>query len=251
MKIVVMGGSGLVGTKVVNKLRARGHDVEAASLKSGVNSLTGEGLAPALANARVVVDVTNSPTLDAAAIDFFTPSTRNLLAAEADAGVEHHVALSIVGIERLPDSGYFRAKVAQENLIRSASIPYSIVRSTQFFEFIPRMADDATDGSTVRLATALIQPIASDDIAGALCDIAVEPASNGIVEVAGPEQFHIDALIRGVLSARDDPRTVVGDPHATYFGTELEERSLVPDDGRARIAATRFQDWQSREPANR
>ncbi|MEV0136412.1 alpha/beta hydrolase fold domain-containing protein [Dactylosporangium sp. NPDC050688] len=246
LKIVVVGGSGLIGTKLVNKLRGLGHEVVAASLDSGVNTLTGEGLAAALVNAQVVVDVTNSPSFeDTAVMDFFTTSTRNLLAAEANAGITHHIALSIVGIDRLPSNGYFRAKVEQENLIKGSSIQYSILRVTQFFEFIERIAGAATDGDTVRLSPALIQPMAAEDVAEALCELAVEVPVNGTVEVAGPQQFPLDELVRSVLRTRNDPRTVIGDPRATYFGAELDERSLVPDDGRAHLAGTRFDEWLS------
>jgi uncharacterized protein YbjT (DUF2867 family) len=243
MKIVVVGGTGLIGTKVVNGLRGRGHEVVAASLPSGVNTITGEGLAPALANAQVVIDVTNAPSFeDAAAMDFFTTSTRNLLAAEADAGVTHHVALSVVGIDRLPASGYYRAKVAQERLIEESSTQHTIVRATQFFEFVDRIADDATDGDTVHLAPVLIQPIAAQDVADGLCEVAAEPV-NGTVEVAGPEQFRLDELIRTVLGGRRDPRKVISDPDAPFFGTQLEERSLIPDGSRVRTAKTRFEEW--------
>ena len=245
MKIVVVGGSGLIGTKVVNGLTGRGHEVMSASLQSGVNTITGDGLAPALADAQVVIDVTNAPSFeDAAVMDFFTTSTSNLLGAEADAGVMHHVALSIVGIDRLPASGYYRAKVAQERLIEESPIPYTIVRATQFFEFIDRIADEATDGDTVHLAPVLIQPTAADDIAEALCEVAVEPAVNGTVEVAGPEAFRLDELIRTVLSSRGDPRKVISDPDTLFFGTQLGERSLIPDGSPTRPAKTRFEDWQ-------
>ena len=245
MKIVVVGGSGLIGTKVVNGLGARGHEVVSASLQSGVNTVTGEGLAKALADAQVVIDVTNAPSFeDAAVMDFFTTSTRNLLAAESDAGVAHHVALSIIGIDRLPASGYYRAKVAQERLIEESATPYTIVRATQFFEFIDRIADEATDGDTVHLAPVLIQPTAADDIAAALCEVAVEPAVNATVEVAGPEQFRLDELIRAVLGRRNDPRKVVSDTDSLFFGTPLEERSLIPDGTRTRPGQTRFEDWQ-------
>jgi uncharacterized protein YbjT (DUF2867 family) len=245
MKIVVVGGSGLVGSKVVNRLRDRGHDVVSASLQTGVNTITGEGLAPALANAQVVVDVTNAPSFeDAAVMDFFTTSTRNLLAAEADAGVTHHVALSIVGIDRLPDSGYYRAKVAQEKLVKESSTPYTLVRATQFFEFLARIADDATDGDTIHIAPVLIQPMAADEVAAAVCEAAAEPAVNSTVEVAGPQQFHLDELIRIVLGSHNDPRKVVSDPDARFYGTRLDERSLVPHDSAARLAKTRFEDWR-------
>lgn len=245
MKIVVIGGSGLIGSKLVPKLREHGHQVVPASPDSGVNTLTGEGLAEALASAAVVVDVSNSPSFeDAAVLEFFETSTGNLLDAEAAAGVGHHVALSVVGTERLSESGYFRAKIAQEKLIRRSSIPYSIVRATQFFEFIKRIADDATDGNTVRLAPVLIQPMAAEDVAIAVGRISVGSPVNGIVEVAGPQQFRLDELIRRVLSERDDPREVITDPHARYFGAELGERTLVPGDD-ARLAETHLDDWLS------
>ena len=245
MKIVVIGGSGLIGSKLVRKLREHGHQVVAASPDSGVNTLTGEGLAEALASAAVVVDVSNSPSFeDAAVLKFFKTSTGNLLDAEAAAGVGHHVALSVVGTERLSESGYFRAKMAQEKLIRRSSIPYSIVHATQFFEFIKRIADDATDGNTVRVAPVLIQPMAAEDVASAVGRISVGAPVNGIVEVAGPQQFRLDELIRRFLSERDDPREVITDPHARYSGAELGERTLVPGDD-ARLAETRFDDWLS------
>jgi uncharacterized protein YbjT (DUF2867 family) len=245
MKIVVIGGSGLIGSKLVTKLRAHGHEVVAASLDSGVNTITGEGLAEALRGAAVVVDVSNSPSFeDAAVLKFFETSTRNLLAAEAKAGVGHHVALSVVGTERLSESGYFRAKIAQEKLIRGSSIPYSIVHATQFFEFVKSIADAATDGNTVRLAPVLIQPMAAEDVASAVGKIAVGSPVNGIVEVAGSQQFRLDELIRRGLRARHDPREVIADPHARYFGAKLGERTLLPGDN-ARLAETRFDDWLS------
>ena len=245
IKIVVVGGSGLVGSKLVKKLRDTAHEVVAASRDSGVNTLTGEGLADAMRGASVVVDVSNSPSFeDAAVLKFFETSTRNLLAAETEAGVGHHVALSVVGTERLSESGYFRAKIAQERLIRESSIPYSIVHATQFFEFVKSIADAATDGSRVRLAPVLIQPMASDDVAEAVARIAVGAPVNGIVEVAGPEQFRLDELIRQDLSALNDPRDVVADPQARYFGAMLSERTLVPGDD-ARLGETRFEDWLS------
>ncbi|WP_030608282.1 SDR family oxidoreductase [Streptomyces sclerotialus] len=244
MKIVVIGGTGLVGSKVVGKLGGRGHEAVAASPGTGVNTLTGEGLTDALAGAQAVVDVSNSPSFEESAVlDFFTTSTRNLLAAEEAAGVGHHLALSIVGIEGLPDNGYFRAKVAQEQLIKRGPVPYSIVRATQFYEFVKGIADSATDGDTVRLPHVLIQPMAADDVAEAVARTAVEAPLKGTVEVAGPQQFRFDALVADALRAWHDPRTVVTDPHAPYFGSELSERSLVPDDGRAELAATRFDDW--------
>jgi uncharacterized protein YbjT (DUF2867 family) len=246
MKIVVVGGTGLIGSKLIEKLRGEGHRAEPASPASGVNTLTGEGLAGALEGAAVVVDVTNSPSFeDAAVLRFFQTSTGNLLKAEATAGVSHHVALSVVGTERLSESGYFRGKIAQEELIEGASIPYSIVHATQFFEFIKNIADDATDGDTVRLAPVLIQPIAADDVASAVGRIAVGSPVNGIVEVAGPQRLRLDELIRRYLSARHDPRDVVADPEARYFGAKLAERTLVPSDD-AVLAETRFEDWFDR-----
>ena len=243
MKIVVMGGSGLIGSKLVTKLRERGHEALAASPTSGVNMVTGEGLAAALEGAAVVVDVSNSPSFaGAAALEFFQTSTRNLLAAESAAGLGHHVALSVVGADRLPDSGYLRAKVAQEKLIEDSSIPYSIVHATQFFEFVGRIADEATDGTTVRLAHVLIQPMAAEDVASAVADVAIGPPVHGIIEVAGPQQFHLDELVRTALRERHDPREVITDLHAPYYGAELHERTLIPAAG-ARLAKTRFGDW--------
>jgi uncharacterized protein YbjT (DUF2867 family) len=251
MKIVVVGGSGLIGSRLVTKLREQGHEVVAASPDSGVNTLTGEGLAEALTGAVVVVDVSNSPSLeDAAVLKFFETSTRNLLAAEAKAGVRHHVALSVVGTERLSESGYFRGKLAQEKLIRSSSIPYSVVHATQFFEFVKSIAAAATDGNTVRLAPVLIQPMAADDVASALSRIAVAAPVNGTVEIAGPQQFRLDELIRRGLTARNDPREVIADPQARYFGADLGERTLVPGDN-ARLGKTRFEDWLSRPATQR
>jgi uncharacterized protein YbjT (DUF2867 family) len=243
MKIVVIGGSGLIGSKLVTKLDEQGLEAIPASPNTGVNTLTGEGLADALAGASVVVDVSNAPSFeDAAVLEFFDTSTRNLLAAEAAAGVGHHVALSVVGTERLTQSGYFRAKLAQETLIQESSIPYSIVRATQFFEFVDKIADDATDGTTVRLPPALIQPMAADDVAGALGRIAVGPPENGIVEIAGPDQFALDELIRDRLGTTGDPRQVVTDPQAVYFGITPGRRTLLPGDD-AHIAQTRLEDW--------
>jgi uncharacterized protein YbjT (DUF2867 family) len=245
MKIVVIGGSGLIGSKLVTKLDEHGHEAIAASPNTGVNTLTGEGLADAVAGASVVVDVSNSPSFeDAAVLEFFDTSTRNLLAAEAAAGVGHHVALSVVGTERLTESGYFRAKLAQEELIKHSSIPYSIVRATQFFEFLDRIAADATDGNTVRLPPALIQPMAADDVASALGLVSVGSPVNGIVEIAGPDQFRLDELIRERLSAIGDPREVIADPDASYFGITPGERTLLAGDD-ARIAETRYEDWLS------
>jgi uncharacterized protein YbjT (DUF2867 family) len=249
MKIVVIGGSGLIGSKVVTRLREHGHDVVAASPKTGVNTLTGEGLAGAVAHAAVVIDVSNSPSFeDAPAMEFFETSTRNLLAAEAAAGAGHHVALSVVGTERLQQSGYFRAKGVQEKLIENSAIPYSIVHATQFFEFVPSMADAATDGGTVRFAPVLFQPIAADDVAQAVARISVGSPVNGIVEIAGPEQFRMDEFFRDVLARRGDPRTVVTDPHASYYGIAPGERTLLPGAG-AMLGETRYSDWAGRTAA--
>ena len=243
MKIVVIGGSGLIGSRLVNKLRDQGHEAVAASPNSGVNTITGEGLAEALKGASVVVDVSNSPNWeDAAVMNFFETSTRNLLAAEAAAGVGHHVALSVVGTERLLQSGYFRAKIAQENLIKASPIPYSIIRATQFYEFVKGIADFSTKGDEVHLPSALIQPMAADDVASAVARIAVGPPVNGIVEVGGPEQFRLDELVRHGLSSRKDPRKVVADPQATYYGVKLTERELVPEKN-ASLGKIRFDEW--------
>ena len=243
MKIVVIGGSGLIGSKLVDVLRKGGHEVVAASPNTGVNTLTGQGLPEALAGAQVVVDVANSPSLEGeAAIEFFVTSGRNLLAAETAAGVSHHVALSVVGTQRVADSGYLRAKAAQENLIKASPIPYSIVQSTQFFEFIERIAKGAFDGDVYRLSPALVQPIASDDVVAALADVTLGAPLNATVEVAGPEAIPLDELAREVLSARDDPRPIVADAHARYFGAELNDQSLLPGPN-ARLSANRFRDW--------
>jgi uncharacterized protein YbjT (DUF2867 family) len=242
-KVVVIGGTGLIGSKVVARLTEHGHEAIAASPKSGVNTLTGEGLAEVLAGAQVVVDVSNSPSSEAkTALDFFTTSTGNLLAAEKTAGVGHHVALSIVGTERLSESGYYRAKLAQEKLIKESDIPYSIVHATQFFEFVKSIADRATDGNTVRLSHALIQPIAADAVAGAVARTAVGEPIDGTIEIAGPEQFALDELIRKGLSFRGDPREVIADPEARYSGALLEERTLLPG-ADALILEPRFEDW--------
>ena len=242
-KVVVIGGTGLIGSKVVTRLAEQGHEAVAASPKSGVNTLTGDGLTEVLPGAQVVVDVSNSPSLEAkAALDFFTTSTGNLLAAEKTAGVRHHVALSVVGTDRLTDGGYFRAKLAQENLIRESGIAYSIVHATQFFEFVRSIADDATDGNTVHPSHALIQPIAADAVASTVARTAVGEPVNGIIEIAGPEQFGLDELIRQGLSFRGDPRAVVADPEARYFGALLEERILLPS-ADALILEPRFEDW--------
>jgi uncharacterized protein YbjT (DUF2867 family) len=247
MKVVVIGGTGLIGSKVVGLLRDHGDEALSASPDSGVNTLTGEGLAGAMQDAAVVIDVSNSPSFeDNAVMDFFETSTRNLLDAEARSGVGHHVALSVVGTERLPDSGYLRAKVAQERLIKGSSIPYSIVHATQFFEFVGRIADEATTNGTVRLPHVLFQPIASDDVAATVANVAVAAPLNGTIEIAGPEQFRFDDLIREGLHARRDPREVVADSDAPYFGTKLSERSLVPEAG-ARLGVIRFDDWLRRQ----
>ncbi len=245
MKIVVIGGSGLIGTKLVNNLRRKGHEVVAASRSSGINALTGEGLADALSGAQVVVDVANSPSFeDKAVLEFFETSGRNLLAAETAAGVKHHVALSVVGTERLLASGYFRAKLAQENLIKASKIPYTILRATQFFEFVGSIAQSAADGQTLRLPPALMQPVASDDVADALADVAVEQPLNGTVELAGPEPIAMDDLVRRFLVANRDSRKVTTDAQARYFGTEVNDQSLTPGDN-PRIGPTRFDDWLS------
>lgn len=245
MKIVVIGGSGLIGKKLVSRLRESRNEAVAASPSSGVNTVTGEGLADVLVDTNVVVDVTNSPSFeDAAVLEFFEKSSQNLLAAEADAGVGHHVLLSIVGAERLPDSGYMRAKVVQERLIESAGIPYTILRATQFFEFVDAIAQSATDGQTVRLPSALIQPVLSDDVVATLAELALGEPVNGIVELAGPDRLRFDELISRFLSANHDTRLVVADSHARYFGAKLDEQSLVPE-GNSRIGATSFEDWLS------
>jgi uncharacterized protein YbjT (DUF2867 family) len=245
MKIVVIGGTGLIGSKLVEKLQKDGHEPLAASLDTGVNTITSEGLAEAVEGAQVLVDVANAPAWDdAAVLDFFQTSSRHLLAAEAAAGVGHHVALSVVGTDRLPDSGYFRAKVAQEEIVKAGPVPYTILRATQFFEFIGRIADSGTEGDTVRLSPALVQPEAADDVASTLADVAVGAPLNDTVELAGPEAFPLDELARRLLNANDDPRRVTADVHARYFGAELDDRSLAPGDD-ARIAPTRFEDWLS------
>jgi uncharacterized protein YbjT (DUF2867 family) len=251
MKIVVIGGTGLIGTKVVNNLRHRGQEVVAASPKTGVNTFTGEGLAQALRGTQVVVDVANAPSWeDKAVMEFFQTTGRNLLVAEKAASVRHHVALSIVGADRLPGSGYLRAKVAQENLIKASGIPFTIVRSTQFFEFVKGIIQSATEGQTVRLSSALMQPIAADDVAAALTGFALEEPLNGIVEIAGPEPIRMDELARRFLSATRDPRKVMVDVHARYFGTELDDRSLTPGNN-ARLGPTHFGEWLSRSTAQK
>jgi uncharacterized protein YbjT (DUF2867 family) len=243
MKIIVIGGHGRIGSKIVEKLGEHGHEAVAADLSTGVNTVTGEGLAEALDGADVVVDVSNSPSFeDDAVMDFFQTSTRNLLTAEQAARVGHHVALSIVGSDRLPDSGYLRAKVAQEELIEASSIPYTIVRSTQFYEFVDSSADAATEGDTVRVPAASIQPIAAEDAARAVGRIAVGTPAEGIVEIGGPQPLRFDELIRIALSARNDPRRVIADPDARYFGATLANGSLLPGEN-AQLGETRFEDW--------
>ena len=251
MKIVVIGGTGLIGTKIVNNLRRRGREAAAASPSTGVNTFTGEGLAEALRGAQVVVDVANAPSWeDKAVMEFFQTAGRNLLAAEAVAGVRHHIALSIVGADRLPANGYFRAKVAQENLIQESGIPFTIVRSTQFFEFAKSIVQSATEDQSVRLSRALMQPIAADDVATALTGYALSEPLNGIVEVAGPEPIQMDEFVRRFLSVTRDSRNVITDAHALYFGTELNDQSLTPGKN-ARFAPTHFEEWLSRSTARK
>ncbi|MER6067077.1 SDR family oxidoreductase [Streptomyces sp. NPDC001792] len=247
MKVVVIGGTGLIGSKVVARLGEHGHEAVAAAPSTGVNTLTGEGLAEVLKGASVVIDVSNSPSFeDEAVMDFFRTSTTNLLKAETEAGVTHHVALSVVGTERLQDSGYFRAKQAQEELIKASGIPYSIVHATQFFEFVKAIADAATEGDTVRLAPVKIQPVSSDDVAATVGRTAVAKPINGVVEVAGPDEFRLDQLIGKGLAAKNDPRTVVVDVHAPYFGAELKETMLLPAPG-AHVGEARFSDWLAQQ----
>ena len=249
MKIVVIGGTGLIGSKLVSKLREHGHEAVAASPSSGVNSITGDGLADAMKGASVVVDVTNSPSWeDAAVLNFFTTSTRNLLTYEQVAGVGHHVALSVVGTDQLSESGYFRAKIAQEKLIRESPIPYTIVHATQFFEFLKGLADISMVSGKVHLPHVLFQPMAADDVASATARIAVGSAVNGIVEIGGPEQFRLDELVRRRLAALKDPREVSADPNARYSGAKLSEKTLVPGNN-ARLGETRFETWLTQPAA--
>jgi uncharacterized protein YbjT (DUF2867 family) len=257
MKIVVIGGTGLIGSKVVSIFRERGHEVVSASPSSGVNTLTGEGLAEALTGAQVVVDVANSPSFeDKPAMDFFEKSGRNLLGAEKTAGVKHHVALSVVGTDRLTGSGagslsgYFRAKMAQENLIKASGIPFTIVHATQFFEFAKNMAQSGTDGSTVRLSSVLMQPIAAEEVSAAVADVALGQPVNGMIEVAGPDQIRQDELVRQYLSATGDPRQVVTDNKPLYYGIDVNDQSLVPGDG-ARLGKTHYKDWLKRSSAQK
>jgi uncharacterized protein YbjT (DUF2867 family) len=243
MKIVVIGGSGLIGSKLVNKLGEHGHEAVAASPDSGVNTLTGEGLTEALKSASVVIDVSNSPSWeDVAVLNFFETSTRNLLTHEAAAGVGHHVALSVVGTDRLSESGYFRAKIAQEKLIKGSSIPYTIVHATQFFEFLKGLADISVVDGKVRLPHVLFQPMAADDVASGVASVAVGPPVNGVVEIGGPEQFRVDDLVRRRLAALKDPREVIADPNALYSGAKIGERTLVPGNN-AQLGSTRFETW--------
>jgi uncharacterized protein YbjT (DUF2867 family) len=249
MKIVIIGGTGLIGSKTVAILRQGGHEVVAASPKSGVNSITGEGLKEAMADAQVVIDLANSPSFeDKAVLEFFETSGRNLLRAEAAAGVRHHVALSIVGTDRTPDNGYFRAKVAQEKLIETAGIPYTIIRATQFLEFLGGIAASSADGNIVRVSPGLFQPIAADDVAPIVAEVALAAPQNGIVEIAGPERAPLNAIIARYLKAVGDPREVVSDPEARYFGGRVEERSLVPV-GEARLGRIGFDEWLRRSQA--
>jgi uncharacterized protein YbjT (DUF2867 family) len=251
MKIVVIGGTGLIGSKLVEKLSEAGHEALPASPDTGVNSITGEGLAEALEGAHVVVDVANAPAWDDEAVmDFFLTSARNVGAAEAVAGVRHHVVLSVVGTDRLPDSGYFRAKLAQEETVKAGAVPYTILRATQFFEFIGRIADSSTDGETVHLAPVFVQPESADDVAAALADVAVSAPVNGTVELAGPERFRLDELARRLFAAKHDPRRVTADVGARYFGAELHDDSLTPGSN-ARIAPTHFEDWLSQSAPRR
>jgi uncharacterized protein YbjT (DUF2867 family) len=256
MKIVLIGGSGLIGRQTAPRLRALGHEVLSASPSSGVNTITGEGLAAALTGAEVVVDVSNAPSWeDQAVLDFFETSSRNLLAAEKVAGVRHHVALSVVGTDRLQASGYFRAKLAQEKLIAAGGIPYTILRATQFFEFVGSIAQTLSDGNTIRVSSVLMQPILSDDVAAALADVAIAAPQNAILDLAGPDPIRMDELVRLYLAAKNDPREVITDPAAGYFGTPVTDQSLVPlgavplgaaPIGKARLAPTHFKDWLAR-----
>jgi uncharacterized protein YbjT (DUF2867 family) len=250
MKIVVIGGTGLIGKKLIPLLRERGHEAVAASPASGVNTLTGEGLAEALTGAQVVVDVTNSPSFeDKAVMEFFETSERNIHAAEAAAGVKHHVALSVVGADRIPESGYLRAKAAQERLIKNGKVPYTILRATQFYEFLGAIAETGADGGTIRVSDAPMQPLAADDVAAAMADVVTGPPANAILEVAGPETQPMAVFVRRALAAGGDSRTVVADPHAPYFGAVLDSRGLNPDGANPRIGQIRFEEWAKRSVA--
>jgi uncharacterized protein YbjT (DUF2867 family) len=249
MKVVVIGGTGLIGSRLVEKLRGSGHEPLAASPQTGVDAITGEGLAEALDGAEVVIDVANAPDwAEGAVLDFFQTSTRNILAAETAAGVGHHIALSVVGADRLHENGYMRAKIAQEETVQAASVPYTILRATQFFEFLGRIADSSTKGETIRVPPVFLQPESADDVAAALAELAADDPQNGIVELAGPEEFRLDELLRRVLSANNDARQVRADIDATYFGAEINYFTLTPE-GNARIAPTRFEDWLSQSVA--
>jgi uncharacterized protein YbjT (DUF2867 family) len=251
MKIVVIGGTGLIGSKLVAKLAAHGHDAVPASPDTGVNTLTGEGLTETFTGADVVVDVSNSPSFeDTAVLEFFKTSTRNILNAEAGVDVGYHVALSVVGTERLAESGYMRAKIAQEKLIKNSPIPYTIVHATQFFEFAARMADEASDGDTVRVPPVLIQPMAADDVAAAVCNVTLAAPLNNTIEIAGPRPLRFEDFVRERLRSVGDQRAVVADPHARYFGAQLSERTLLPSDG-AQLGPTRFDDWLSHRAPGR
>jgi uncharacterized protein YbjT (DUF2867 family) len=249
MKVVVVGGTGRIGSKVVTRLRGANHDVLAAAPNTGVNTVTREGLGAALDAAHVVIDLANSPSFEPSAVmNFFTAHEKNLVAAEARAGVRHHVALSIVGDDRSPDNGYFRAKIAQENLIKASGIPYTIIRSTQFMEFLPGIADSGTDGNIVRISPGLFQPIAADDVAAIVADVALAAPRNGIIEIAGPERAPFHEIVARYLKAVGDPREVVSDPDARYYGSRVEEHSLVPL-GEARLGHIGFDDWLRRSRA--
>jgi uncharacterized protein YbjT (DUF2867 family) len=249
MKIVVIGGTGLIGSRLVNQLREQGHEALAAAPNTGVNTITGEGLAEALKGASVVIDVSNAPSWeDTEVMKFFETSSRNLIAQEVPAGVRHHVALSVVGTERMLESGYFRAKLAQENLIKASSIPYSIVHATQFYEFVKGIADFSTDGNQVRLPPVLIQPMAADDVARAVARVAVAAPINGVVEIGGPEQFRLDELVRRGLAEWKDSRQVIADPQARYYGIAVSEKTLVPGDD-ARLGDTTFENWLRKSAA--
>lgn len=244
MKIVVIGGTGLIGSKLVKKLKDLGHEAIAASPSKGVNTLTGEGLIEVLKGTDVVVDVANSPSFeDQAVLNFFQTSTRNLLKAEADRGVKHHIALSVVGTELLPESGYFRAKMAQENLIQASQIPYTIVRATQFFEFLGAIAESGVDGDSIRLPRAFLQPIASEDVADALLSIVLASPVQGIVEIAGPDRFRLSEIVEQYLKINKDPRKVIHDSNANYFGMKLSDTTLIPSKGSPRLGATNFKHW--------